>query len=813
MPVIKKRITAEYLEREQQRNEQNGGSAADVEGDSENSPPPAAPPPVTAAGAASPLKRKVPSGQAMLKGLDGEVLVEKRKRTLPPGELKLDAWLDSNLEKRADSVLSLVKLYEFYTDTCQQDASNVVEIDVFKTMLHNKFGKEFGLKEGSAYSGLVKTAKPRKKAVLAQSLGYKMKDIIEETLKASGNPSKGMVFSWLKKFIAAKYPALQIEFRPHFLRRALEREINASRVELVKGIGFCGFYRQPGPPAVEEEPKQKKKGAKKGQQGEESADSAEDVAVDADKDDEEKAKAKKDEKGDETAEKTGKDKKKKSQEKEESTEGTEEGKEGEEEKKTEEKKAKKKRKNAPKRKKSTIRSHSNPQTLSDVFPLAMTYMAEPKEATFGRIRKYLEKFYSRVDIDSKLKRCIEHGCETGMWERMSGSGTTGSFQLLVDSFNPEHTESMTDMVCSAIIACNEPKTSSVRMLKSYISEYHPDFNIDTRPHKLKFALEKAEKQNQLRRVTGIGMTGSFQLVKQFTPSPDVLAGEEDEEEMYEFEEPKGKQEVYVVRKTKSGRKAPVERTQIDYSPSFKKKAGAGSAGRGKKKPKQKKARMTSQYAEVSSEEESSSEEEAASDVEGYHPRPSQSRGGVRAAPAKASQKRAAPKAKGKAAVTKGRGKPAAKSKSAPKRGKPARKSPQKKQVKEEDKKAYSPRPTKSGRNANGSTPIKSPAKKRGRTPQAAAPVSDEDEEQYFEVEEEAPPPKKGRAGKAAASKSPAAAATPKSLKKRGAVESSSPSAGRTPRGSRQSYKEADSGDEDDGDNVAPPKSSRSSRKR
>jgi len=42
-----------------------------------------------------------------------------------------------------------------------------------------------------------------------------------------------MMFAWVKKFIAAKYPALQVEFRPHFLRKALDREIYAGRVELV----------------------------------------------------------------------------------------------------------------------------------------------------------------------------------------------------------------------------------------------------------------------------------------------------------------------------------------------------------------------------------------------------------------------------------------------------------------------------------------------------------------------------------------------------------------------------------------------------
>lgn len=88
MPAIKKRITAEYLEREQQRNEQNGRTAGDAGMDREKSPS-ASPPPVVPA--ASPLKRKAPGAQ-MLKGLDGEVLVEKRKRTLPPAEQKLDIW-------------------------------------------------------------------------------------------------------------------------------------------------------------------------------------------------------------------------------------------------------------------------------------------------------------------------------------------------------------------------------------------------------------------------------------------------------------------------------------------------------------------------------------------------------------------------------------------------------------------------------------------------------------------------------------------------------------------------------------------------
>lgn len=56
-------------------------------------------------------------------------------------------------------------------------------------MVHEKFGKEFGVREDSVYNGLLKEAKARKKpVVLGQTLGLKMKDIVDEALKASGNP-------------------------------------------------------------------------------------------------------------------------------------------------------------------------------------------------------------------------------------------------------------------------------------------------------------------------------------------------------------------------------------------------------------------------------------------------------------------------------------------------------------------------------------------------------------------------------------------------------------------------------------------------
>ena len=60
-------------------------------------------------------------------------------------------------------------------------------------------------------------------------------------------------------------------------------------------------------------------------------------------------------------------------------------------------------------------------------------------------------------------------------------------------------------------------------------------------------------------MSGIGSTGSFQLVDNFIPSPAILAGESDDERaerVIHFKEDKETSkydEVYIVRKTKSGR--------------------------------------------------------------------------------------------------------------------------------------------------------------------------------------------------------------------------------------------------------------------
>lgn len=743
MPAIKKRITAEYLA-EQKGSEENGN--ADVNADLDAGDVLAS---TKVAAPASVKKKKEKSGGELNK-LDGEILLEKRKRTIPPDELKLAAWLDMNFEKKPEVSLSSKQLYAFYTDMCQQDGGGVVEINLFNRMLREKLGKEFGLKEDSVYKGLLKEGKKIKKPTAkAHTLGLKLKDIIEEALKASGNPTKGVRFAWIKKYIATKYPAFQIELKPSLLRAALERGVGYKKLELVKGIGFCGFYRLPGPSEIDEEPSKEKKkkseGEKEGDLGMKDEDTG-DV-----------------ENGDKAEEKEGIDEVKKKV-----VEGDDAEKSTEEKVEDDAEKTEKKRKQKAKPKKKLDYKgidHSNPQRIEEVFPLALTYQSDPKEASFSKIKKYIEKYYRKTDIEEKLRRALEHGCESGKWDRVSGSGKSGSFQLLVDSFNPEETESMTDMVCSAIIACSEPKVASYLMIRKYISEYHPDFNIDAKPHKLKKAIERAIENKTLIQVSGLGMTGSFQLGEPFTPSPAILAWA-DEEDYSSDDDDEDARDVYVVRKTKSGRRAPVKR--LEYRSEKKRGRPSASSFRGAKKSGAKAGRKPARkYADSDSEIEIDT---GGSDAEEYTPRKTKS-GRGRGPPAKVASRGGAAKPKGSASKSTGRSRPPKVATQSNKRGRPTS---SKQQIKHEiesdenvdDEDEYVAQPTKSGRQTSKSQGKKSPAAKTGKgmpqsgrvtTGKTQKSYADDDEENYYEIEEEGPSPaKKAKKaeGKSAISKTP-----------------------------------------------------------
>lgn len=80
--------------------------------------------------------------------------------------------------------------------------------------------------------------------------------------------------------------------------------------------------------------------------------------------------------------------------------------------------------------------HSNPHSVEDCFPLAITYQSDPKEATGLRIKNYITKFYRSDLSHDRLKKALDSGLEQGLWEQTTGNGLGGKYHLLRESFMP-----------------------------------------------------------------------------------------------------------------------------------------------------------------------------------------------------------------------------------------------------------------------------------------------------------------------------------------------------------------------------------------
>lgn len=491
-----------------------------------------------------------------LKGL-GEVLLEKRKRFIPPAEIKLEEWIETNLEQRTETTIPLVQLYQQFTAICQMEAdAGIMDELIFARIIKKKFGKSFGLKEGSVYKSVKelkeKTIGAAKKKVNLG--GITLKEAVYEALNFYGNPWAGTRFSGIKQYIGTKYPVFRIDMRPNSLKRALEVQHYYGKLELVKGIGKCGFYRIPGgePPAPEE-----KKASKKSS-GEEDGE-------------------KKEENGE-------------GGEKSDNGETTENG-ENKDEEAGGSSPAKISKPKIIKKVSGYSRwPHGDPKKIEDTFPLAICYQSAPKAVGTKMIRKYILDHYNTQIGDKGFKAAVERGEEKGMWENISGV-STGKLHLLMDDFDPR-CDNIEDQICSAIIACHEPKSCGAIGIKKYVAKYHPEFKVEERPQNFKKALMRAVERGICLQLSGLGATGSFQLTYRWSPSPNVLAGEEDasddEESEVEYDSDDEPAPMYVPKGSKSRGKPKIKDVEFHKSPSrqkasSKRKAPKNDKGRGRPK--------------------------------------------------------------------------------------------------------------------------------------------------------------------------------------------------------------------------------------
>ncbi|XP_056018207.1 heterochromatin protein 1-binding protein 3-like [Ostrea edulis] len=531
MPAIKlKKKTQEYLE-EKKREKEALEAATPAKTTPATTPPT---PPKKKKEARAPQ-----TPPAYLK--ENDILFEKRKRTIPVVEQKCQDWIMDNFEKKEEVHVSASKMYEYYTESVLQDAGNVADVGLFNRIVREKLGKYYGVKEMSPLHGIIKEIKPKEKKVQGETLSLKMKDILNEVITEVGNPNKGLRFFNLKQKVGSKYPALQVETYPNKLLNALDRGVRYGSIILVKGSGKCGYYRVPGESTAEEDkPKPKEKKNKGEVEEKEEEENGETGEVPETSGQEEKVKSKK------------RGKKRKSEEAEEDDGEGKDEQEGEEDSKAAKKKKKRRGKSRTSADRGKAARHGDPTKIEDTFPMALTYMCDPKEASIGKISKYINRYYPAVDTQAKyIEKAMEKGESNGMWQLVGGQ----TYRLLLEEFNPGYSDDLEDMISQAVIATHEPKIASALMIKKYILQYHENFSVDSRPHLFRKALERACSRGIIRQISGLGCGGSFQLVKSFIPSPAILAGELEDEAEYldDTVEPDGKDEIYIVRKTKSGR--------------------------------------------------------------------------------------------------------------------------------------------------------------------------------------------------------------------------------------------------------------------
>nr|XP_015813873.2 heterochromatin protein 1-binding protein 3 isoform X1 [Nothobranchius furzeri]XP_015813874.2 heterochromatin protein 1-binding protein 3 isoform X1 [Nothobranchius furzeri] len=212
------------------------------------------------------------------------------------------------------------------------------------------------------------------------------------------------------------------------------------------------------------------------------------------------------------------------------------------------------------------------EPLGDALPLIITRLCEPKEASYGLIKKYLEKHFPSLNIENRpdvLKTALVKAVEKGHLEQVTGKGACGTFQLKRASKEASLKGTiLEDAITVAITAMNEPKTCSATSLRKYLIDSNKDVRENQLVANLRRTLTKCKVLGWIKQITGHGLTGTYGLSFPFYPSPIILYPDKfnelskkpakrrqtvetsDEEEEEESEEEESEDEAPPKRKTK-----------------------------------------------------------------------------------------------------------------------------------------------------------------------------------------------------------------------------------------------------------------------
>ncbi|XP_042351733.1 heterochromatin protein 1-binding protein 3 isoform X2 [Plectropomus leopardus] len=162
--------------------------------------------------------------------------------------------------------------------------------------------------------------------------------------------------------------------------------------------------------------------------------------------------------------------------------------------------------------------------VDNILIEAITSCNDRSGVSYQSVMKYILKKYPGMELDRKkflIKKAMKKHLEKGTIRQLKGKGLSGTFaigkQPTVSKKTPQKMESLGDALPLIITRLCEPKEASYNLIKKYLEQHFPNFNIEKRPDVLKTALVKAVEKGQLEQITGKGAKGTFQLKRTSNP--------------------------------------------------------------------------------------------------------------------------------------------------------------------------------------------------------------------------------------------------------------------------------------------------------
>uniref|UniRef100_A0A3P8Y0W4 Heterochromatin protein 1-binding protein 3 n=1 Tax=Esox lucius TaxID=8010 RepID=A0A3P8Y0W4_ESOLU len=170
-----------------------------------------------------------------------------------------------------------------------------------------------------------------------------------------------------------------------------------------------------------------------------------------------------------------------------------------------------------------------PPRMEDILIEAVESCKEKTGASAHSVMKYIVNKYPNLELDKRkflLKKALKKQLEKGTIKQLKGKGLSGSFTIGKQPPNKPaakgpmavapglKAETLGDALPLIITRLCEPKEASYILIKKYVEQHFPQFNVEHRPDVLKSALVRAVDKGHLEQITGKGASGTFQLKRE-----------------------------------------------------------------------------------------------------------------------------------------------------------------------------------------------------------------------------------------------------------------------------------------------------------